>query len=174
MLHLSVVQTCLTNMGTIDETLVRTLQQSIDSVPLLHSGGRGGGGGYHQGNSSSSMMNGPRRNIRNFHGDMSPDKRLEQRLFHLGDKHMTGINFDNYDKIPCEVSGKDIPLPIDVYTVETIGEDLFRNTQLCGYTRPTPVQKYSIPIGQRGRDLMACVQTGSGVCIQICKIDVVR
>ena len=127
-----------------------------------NTGGRGGGGGGYN-NSSSSMMSGPRRNSRNFHGDMTPDKRLEQRLFHSGDKQTTGINFDNYDKIPCEVSGSDIPLPIDTYTVETIGEDLFRNTQLCGYSRPTPVQKYSIPIGQQGRDLMACAQTGSGV-----------
>ena len=136
-------------------------------------GGGGGGGGYNGGGrgsgrggyngGSSSSLGGPRRNSRNFHGDMNADKRLEQRLFHTGDKQTTGINFDNYDKIPCEVTGKDIPLPIDTYTVETIGEDLFRNTQLCGYARPTPVQKYSIPIGQQGRDLMACAQTGSGV-----------
>jgi ATP-dependent RNA helicase DDX3X len=61
-----------------------------------------------------------------------------------------------------EVSGTDCPDPIDAYTTETIGEDLFRNTQLCGYTKPTPVQKYSCPIGSAGRDLMACAQTGSG------------
>ncbi len=126
-------------------------------------GGRGGRGGYNGGGSSSSSLGGPRRNSRNFHGDMNPDKRLEQRLFHSGEKQTTGINFDNYDKIPCEVSGKDTPDPIDTYSAETIGEDLFRNTQLCGYARPTPVQKYSIPIGQQGRDLMACAQTGSGV-----------
>merc|ERR1711865_819108 len=75
---------------------------------------------------------------------------------------MGGINFDNYDKIPVEVSGTDAPEPIDTYSVDTIGEDLYRNTQLCGYTRPTPVQKYSCPIGSAGRDLMACAQTGSG------------
>ena len=114
-------------------------------------GGRGGGGrGY------------SRVNERGFHGDMTPDKRLEARLFDNSEKQTTGINFDNYDKIPIEVSGENIPDPIEEYNVDTIGEDLFRNTQLCGYTRPTPVQKYSIPIGMEGRDLMACAQTGSG------------
>ena len=93
---------------------------------------------------------------------MAPDKRLEARLFDNSDKQSTGINFDNYDKIPIEVSGEDAPEPIEEYTEETIGADLFRNTQLCGYDRPTPVQKYSVPIGRLGRDLMACAQTGSG------------
>jgi ATP-dependent RNA helicase DDX3X len=93
---------------------------------------------------------------------MTPDKRLEARLFNNAEHQTTGINFDNYDKIPIEVSGENIPDPIDTYSVDTIGEDLYRNTQLCGYTRPTPVQKYSVPIGVAGRDLMACAQTGSG------------
>lgn len=133
----------------------------------------GGGGGDRRGSSQSygggggggprgSMMGGARTNERGFHGDMKLDKRLEQRLFDPEGKQTTGINFDNYDKIPIEVSGEDIPAPIDVYSVETIGEDLHRNTQLCGYDRPTPVQKYSVPIGTAGRDMMACAQTGSG------------
>jgi len=93
---------------------------------------------------------------------MRPDKRLEKQLFESGDRQTTGINFDNYDKIPVECTGNDIPEPIDDYNVDTIGEDLYRNTQLCGYTRPTPVQKYSVPVARAGRDLMACAQTGSG------------
>ena len=120
-------------------------------------GGRGGGGGYDRRGSSYA-----RKNERGFHGDMAPDKRLERTLFGGEDHQTTGINFDNYDKIPVEVSGNDPPAPIDVYTAETIGDDLFRNTQFCGYTKPTPVQKYSIPIGTADRDLMACAQTGSG------------
>lgn len=129
------------------------------------SGGGGGGGGDYRRSSSSGggyRRDSARVNERGFHGDMRPDKRLERQLFERADKQTTGINFDNYDKIPIETTGLDIPEPILLYTEETIGEDLYRNTQLCGYSKPTPVQKYSVPIGSAGRDLMACAQTGSG------------
>jgi len=32
--------------------------------------------------------------------------------------------------------------------------------QLANYAKPTPVQKYAIPIVKAKRDLMACAQTG--------------
>lgn len=125
-------------------------------------GGRGGGGGGGGGGYDRRASSYEHKNERGFHGDTAPDPRLERTLFGGDDKQTTGINFDNYDKIPVEVSGEGCPDPIDVYTPETVGEDLFRNTQLCGYAKPTPVQKYSIPIGAADRDLMACAQTGSG------------
>ena len=34
--------------------------------------------------------------------------------------------------------------------------------QLAQYSKPTPVQKYAIPIISNKCDLMACAQTGSG------------
>lgn len=41
-------------------------------------------------------------------------------------------------------------------------ESLNKNVMKSGYVKPTPVQKYGIPIISAGRDLMACAQTGSG------------
>jgi len=41
-----------------------------------------------------------------------------------------------------------------------MGEIVMGNITLSRYTRPTPVQKYAIPIVKAKRDLMACAQTG--------------
>lgn len=36
------------------------------------------------------------------------------------------------------------------------------NVRRCQYRVPTPVQKYAVPVGLAGRDIMCCAQTGSG------------
>ena len=74
----------------------------------------------------------------------------------------TGINFDRYDNIPVETSGRDAPPPAADFAGLNLPEVLNQNIQLAGYAKPTPIQKYTVPISMAGRDLMACAQTGSG------------
>uniref|UniRef100_A0A7S3JRZ4 RNA helicase n=1 Tax=Aureoumbra lagunensis TaxID=44058 RepID=A0A7S3JRZ4_9STRA len=121
------------------------------------SGGSGDYGGRYSGNV------GGRKNELGFYGDMRPSERLERELFPpKNETQGTGINFSNYDKIPVEMSGEDCPEPYEEFPREILGEAISHNLELCHYTRPTPVQKYALPIGLNGRDMMACAQTGSG------------
>jgi probable ATP-dependent RNA helicase DDX4 len=73
-----------------------------------------------------------------------------------------GINFDRYDEIPVNVTGRDPPKNIDTFDECNFYPTTKENIDKCNYTRPTPVQKYAIPIVMSGRDLMSCAQTGSG------------
>ena len=73
-----------------------------------------------------------------------------------------GINFDRYDDIPVEVSGRDQCGMINTFDEADLLETFLANVKKAGYERPTPIQKYALPIISGGRDLMACAQTGSG------------
>ncbi|KAH8360104.1 hypothetical protein KR093_010805 [Drosophila rubida] len=110
--------------------------------------GGGGGGGY---------------NNRWKEGDYTKlgarDERLEQELFGVGN---TGINFDKYEDIPVEATGQNVPPHITSFDDVQLTEIIRNNVNLARYDKPTPVQKYAIPIIISGRDLMACAQTGSG------------
>ena len=88
------------------------------------------------------------------------DKKVEETLF--GSHHNSGINFDKYDDIPVEASGRNAPEPIKTFATSDMDPLCKFNVALCYYEIPTPVQKYSIPIVTGNRDLMACAQTGSG------------
>jgi len=87
------------------------------------------------------------------------NERTERELYGEGG---TGINFDKYEDIPVEATGEDCPPHINEFTDIDLGEIITANIKLCGYNRPTPVQKYAVPIVKGKRDLMACAQTGSG------------
>lgn len=78
-----------------------------------------------------------------------------------------GLNFDKYDDITVEVTGHNPPNKIDAFEECGFYETTLRNVQLCNYKRPTPVQKYAIPIVTVARDLMACAQTGSGKTVNV-------
>ena len=88
--------------------------------------------------------------------------RLEKELFGTEDKVSTGINFDRYQDIPVEASGRDPPQPISTFLEAPLDPLIKENIDLARYTTPTPVQKWSVPIVLGLRDLMACAQTGSG------------
>ncbi|XP_035759615.1 probable ATP-dependent RNA helicase DDX4 [Egretta garzetta] len=77
-------------------------------------------------------------------------------------RYQTGINFDKYDENVVEVSGLDPPAPLLSFEEANLCQTLNMNIAKAGYSKLTPVQKYSIPTVLAGRDLMACAQTGSG------------
>ena len=114
----------------------------------------GGGGGFSSGSGYNSRRQQP---------TMQRDARAELELFGPQGDKPRGIEFKNYEDIPVETSGLDVPAPIDQFKELQCHEVLLDNIDLSGYDRPTPVQRYSIPISLAGRDLMACAQTGSGV-----------
>ena len=114
------------------------------------------------------------------------DDRLEVEMFGTGN---SGINFDKYEDIPVEATGNDVPANISSVTnMMPFVVDVFQaivkkfmltlfpiqfeevklteivrsNISLARYDKPTPVQKYAIPIILARRDVMACAQTGSG------------
>lgn len=80
-----------------------------------------------------------------------------------------GINFDKYDEIPVEVTGKgkESIIPIQSFDQAQLYETFQENVKRANYTKPTPVQKYAIPAILAGRDVMACAQTGSGKTVNL-------
>jgi len=129
-----------------------------------HNGGGYGdrGGGYRR--SGGNRRGGVRGRFNSTPRDAQTveDPEYELELFGKTKEQPTGIQFDRYDKIPVEVSGSDIPPAIKSFAESGLHERLCKNIALSGYSKPTPVQKHSIPLAGKYRDLMSCAQTGSG------------
>ncbi|XP_076645494.1 ATP-dependent RNA helicase vasa isoform X2 [Halictus rubicundus] len=151
-----------------------------------YSGGRGGGyrgrnrdnnddddngGGYRRTNNYDDNGDKPRGKFNKDDDDnegpqkpkeiyIPPELASDDSLFENG--VAAGINFDKYDKIEVRVSGENTPSPIDSFETVGLRNIILDNIRKSGYTKPTPVQKYALPIIMEGRDLMACAQTGSG------------
>lgn len=87
------------------------------------------------------------------------NERIELELFGTAN---TGINFNKYEDIPVEATGQQVPENISSFDDIKLTEIIRSNITLARYDKPTPVQKYAIPIILAGRDLMSCAQTGSG------------
>ncbi|KAL9233014.1 hypothetical protein vseg_008058 [Gypsophila vaccaria] len=122
-------------------------------------GGRGGGGGWN--NRSGGWDS--RREVNPFENG---NEEVAEQAF--GDQENTGINFDAYEDIPVETSGENVPPPVNTFADIDLGNELNANIRRCKYVKPTPVQRYAIPISLAGRDLMACAQTGSGKTAAFC------
>lgn len=75
----------------------------------------------------------------------------------------SGINFEKFNAIDVKVTGRNIPDKIETFEAcNYIPKILMDNIKKCKFTKPTPIQKYTIPIIFSGKDLMATAQTGSG------------
>lgn len=120
-------------------------------------GGRGGGGGgYGQFQQPQSGYYNPTDVPTNntYHREVQPDDDLFK-------DQSPGINFDEYDSIEVSLSPNDVA-PAETFADMNLEPALRENVKRCRYPKPTPVQKYGIPVVLSGRDLMACAQTGSG------------
>merc|ERR1719312_2314141 len=84
----------------------------------------------------------------------------DEELFKAG--ITAGLNFSKYQNIPVKVTGENIPKHIEKFEEAGLRPLLMENIKKSGYTVPTPIQKYGIPIVQSARDMMGCAQTGSG------------
>lgn len=128
-------------------------------------GAPGGGNSYSGGGGAHARGSGDGKWHDGQHIPGPQNMKTERELFGVPNdptKQHSGINFSNYDDIPVEASGHDVPEPVNSFTNPPLDDHLISNIKLAGYTTPTPVQKYSVPIVMGGRDLMACAQTGSG------------
>ncbi|KAJ9558926.1 hypothetical protein OSB04_013540 [Centaurea solstitialis] len=124
-----------------------------------YGGGRGGGGGGGWGN-----RGGGREWEANPFGNDDVEAVEETK----SEQESNGINFDAYEDIPVETTGENVPPPVDTFADIDLGDALNLNIRRCKYVKPTPVQRYTIPISLAGRDLMACAQTGSGKTAAFC------
>lgn len=50
--------------------------------------------------------------------------------------------------------------PISTFEEAGLHPAMLRNVELCGYTIPTPIQRYCLPAISAGHDVIAIAQTG--------------
>lgn len=127
--------------------------------------GRRGGdrGSYGRGRNDYSQQHGYYNNYHS-HSHIAPpaayhrEEKPDEELFK---DHTPGINFDQYEAVEVSLTPDDV-VPAEDFRSMQLAPALKENIVRCCYTKPTPVQKYGIPVVVMGKDLMACAQTGSG------------
>lgn len=149
-------------------------QEDPAAAGNTYAGNRGGraGYGYTSGYNNSGQMTAYNANAEDWKTPLPKDERVESELFSTGN---TGINFDKYEDIPVEATGNDVPENISTFDDLTFSEIIQTNIALARYTRPTPVQKYAIPIVMAGRDLMGklhnlCLTYANVLCLCLNKM----
>merc|ERR1719219_1634603 len=90
-----------------------------------------------------------------------------ERLYFKRVRMSAGIDFDKYDNVEVEMlGGKGDEEPVESFEQLCqkfeLPEELVANLERCKYSKPTPVQKYSMPAVLGGSDVMVSAQTGSG------------
>ncbi|KAL0436134.1 UNVERIFIED_CONTAM: DEAD-box ATP-dependent RNA helicase 37 [Sesamum radiatum] len=118
-------------------------------------GGNGGGGAWN--NRNNGWDHGRARESNPFQDELDTEQAF-------GAQENTGINFDAYDDIPVETSGKDVPPPVNTFAEIDLGEALNLNIRRCKYVKPTPVQReLSMQIHEEARKF--AYQTGVRVVV---------
>ena len=69
-------------------------------------------------------------------------------------------NVNCYEDIPVEIT--EVYPEMSNFSDIEVHECLLNNIKRMGYSVPTPVQRYAIPVALSRKDIMSCAQTGSG------------
>ena len=86
------------------------------------------------------------------------DQRILEETESLLKQQKDVSEFD--DDFPVDIS-EDFPEMLN-FDDCVVHESLLSNIKRLKYSKPTPIQKFSIPVSLQRKDLMACAQTGSG------------
>uniref|UniRef100_A0AAU7VH08 RNA helicase n=1 Tax=Enchytraeus coronatus TaxID=208440 RepID=A0AAU7VH08_9ANNE len=74
-----------------------------------------------------------------------------------------GINFCRYDEIKVECTGRNAPAhSMESFAEAKFSDVIMNNLRKTKYEKPTPIQKWAVPVIASGRDMMGVAQTGSG------------
>nr|GMC92249.1 DEAD-box ATP-dependent RNA helicase 52C-like [Ipomoea batatas] len=132
-----------------------------DTLPERFNRSARGGTARGRGHGRGGGQARPRNPVLNAHSDWKFDDLQSEEDVGKG-------NVNAYDDVPVETSGKDIPKPVRSFSELEFCDSLYENINRCKYVKPTPIQRYAIPVAMNGRDLMACAQTGSGKTAAFC------